>query len=325
MALDASHELTDLEQKLTDASARFERTPGALWLAATAIVESASRLSEALPSALADRHAELLVRARKARDDAGPRSSENDVSAITAWVELAEKRAPLERAVKAALAEVEAHRAAHPELGSAPTTRKALEKALGEREKDVTERDARLAEPVDELEAGELGNLRERGVEAPETSAASDADLLVRSKAARARLAASPGAWHSSALFGLALLALFAMPFLDADLLRHIATAGVVAALVAGFLARDRAQRTRRADLFEAHAMRRRDEARTTAAKEDHARLVTAARALGALDAFGASDDGRALEERESKLVTLAPWIRELVSGFTADEASRFA
>lgn len=324
MVPDPSHELTDLEQKLADATKRFERTPGALWLAATAIIESGTRLGEALPSELAGRHAELLVGARKARDDAGPRSSENDVSAITAWVDLAEKRAPLERAVKAALAEVQTHRAAHVELGTAPTSRKALERALGEREKDVTEREARLAEPLDELEKDELERLRARGDE-PDESATADAELLRRSQAARARLTAAPGAWHSSAIFGVALLALFASPFIESDLAREILRGLVVAAIVVGFAARERGRRSRGKDLIEAHAMRRRDEERLPAAKEDLARLVTAARALGALDAFGASDDGRALEERESKLVTLAPWIRELVSGFTADEASRFA
>ena len=110
----ADQQLTELEQKLADASGRFERMPGAMWLASTAIIESAGRLGDTLPSSLAERRDELLVRARRARDDAGPRSSENDVSAITLWVELAEKRAVIERAVLAALAAVEAHRSAHP-------------------------------------------------------------------------------------------------------------------------------------------------------------------------------------------------------------------
>lgn len=324
MALDPSHELTDLDKKLTDALGRFERMPGALWLAATAIVESATRLGDALPPGLAERQSDLLVRARRARDDAGPRSSENDVSAITLWVELAEKRAKLEKAVLAALAEIDAHRSANEGLGSVPTSRKALERALAEREKDVTERAARLAEPIDELEKDELELLREKGEMPPNDDGRSDADLLASSTGARARLAAAPGAWHSSAMFGLALIALFTLPFVDSDLVREILTGGVLAGLMAGFFARDRASKTRRHDLFEAHAMRRRDALRAEPAKEDHARLVTAARALGALDAFGASDDGRTLEDRESKLVTLAPWIRELVSGFSADEASRF-
>lgn len=325
MTGDASAELTELDTKLGDALGRFERMPGALWLAATAIVESATRLGDALPAPLAERRTDLLVRARRARDDAGPRSSENDVSAITAWVELAEKRAKLETAVREALAELDAHRKEHAELGSVPASRKALEKALAEREKDVAERATRLAEPIDELEKDELDRLREAGVLPPNDDGAPDAELLVRSRAARVRLAASPGAWHSSLLFGVALIALFTLPFVDDERVRNVATGALLSALMAGFFARDRARTTRRHDLFEAHAMRRRDALREAAAKEDHARLIRAARALGALDAFGASDDGRTLEDRESKLVTLAPWIRELVSGFTADEAARFA
>ena len=325
MHADASGALTDLEQKLADAATRYARTPGALWLAATAIIESASRLGETLPGALEARRAELLVSARRARDDAGPRSSENDVSAITVWVELAEKRAVLERGVKAALATLATHRAEHVTLGPVPRTRKALEKALLEREKDVTERDARLAEPQDELERDELELLSERGVQAPPDAGASDAELLARSRAARERLRASPSPWHSSVLFGAAIIALFTIPFVDSDLLRELLAGAVLAGLSGGFVARDRADKVRRSDLFEAYAMRRRDQVRASAAKEDHARLVAAGRALGALDAFGATSEGRTLEEREGKLVALAPWIREMVDGFDADEAARFA
>jgi hypothetical protein len=325
-AVDAEAELSELEKKLSDAERRFDRMPGALWLASTAIIESATRLGEALPAALDERRTELLVRARRARDEAGPRSSENDVSAITMWVELAEKRAALEQKVLAALERVQAHRAEHPSLGETPRSRKALEKALGEREKDVVERDARLAVAIDELEQDELALLREKGVMPPAVDErTSDAELLARSKQARARLAATPSAWHSSLIFGVVILGMFTLPFVANDLLRNVLVGGMMAALMAALLARGRASARRRDDLFEAHAMRRRDEVRRDAAKEDHARLIAAARALGALDAFGATDDGRTLEDRESKLVTLAPWIREMVNGFSATEAAAFA
>lgn len=323
--MDAATELADLDEKLRDAETRFARTPGALWLATTAIVESATRLGDELPEPLAERRSDLLVRARRARDDAGPRSSENDVSAITLWVELAEKRAALERPVRAALARVAEHRKDHPRLGAPPASRAALEKALGEREKDVSERRARLEAALDENETEELARLADKGELPPDDDAIDDAILLARSRDARARLAAAPREWHSSVAMGVVLLTLFATPFADSELVRRGLAGVLVAAVVGGFTARDRARRHHQADLVEAHAMRRRDERTRAAAEEDHARLVAAARALGALDAFGASTDGRTLEDRETKLVALAPWIRDLVDGFSADEAARFA
>jgi hypothetical protein len=312
MAADASQELSELDQKLVDATSRFDRMPGALWLAATAIIESASRMGDALPAALEERRQELLVRARRARDDAGPRSSENDVSAITAWVERAEKRAALERVVKTALGEIETHRAAHRWLGEAIASRKALERALGERERDVVAREKRIAEPVDDAE------LRQASVLQGDDHDASDDELERRSRAARVMLrSAKP--WHAWAsgfvgASGLVLAVLAPPPvcylLLVQTVLSAVATLGL--------------RKRRRRNLPVAYALRRRDDARAEPARTDHGRLVAAAKALGALDAFGATDDGRTLEDRESKLVALAPWIRELVSGFTTEEAKRF-
>jgi hypothetical protein len=324
--MDASAALTELDEKLVDATTRFARMPGALWLAATAIVESATRLGD-LSSASAERREDLLVRARRARDEAGPRSSENDVSAITAWVELAEKRAALERVVQASLRELTAHRQAHPRLGEAPKTRKELERALGEREKEVTERATRLAEPMPRAEEHSIRHMSGTGIPPPGDDDRSDAALQADARAARARLDANAGWWHVPLVIGITLaLVAVVVPAFPSEIGRMGigALLAVIGIGVAGWTFARGSARLRR-DLFAAHAMRRRDVARREAADRDLALVTQTARALGAVDAFGATEDGRTLEDRESKLVTLAPWIRELLSGFSTDEASRFA
>jgi hypothetical protein len=341
---DPRAEIASLENKLEEALAKFERMPGAMWLATSAIIESAGRLvGTPLDEALAQRQAEMLVRARKARDDAGPRSSEHDVSAITAWLELAQKRAPLEDAVKDALAKVADHRRAHPALGRAPTNREELEREMAARELDVVERERRLAVPLPEGAVALVGGVRARAPEL-DPSLLDDADLWARGAAATARLAAAgmTKRWSLAPFPSATLLTILAFGCAvgllgaayatgeatsDSDLVALLAGGAAVVGL--SLLAWAYARRGRERALQEAMsdyvAFRERDEGRLGGARRDQELLVSAAKALGTLDAFGATDDGRTLEAREARLVALAPWIRETVGGFSGDEAKRFA
>lgn len=343
-AHDPREEIAALEQKLEEALAKFGRMPGAMWLATSSIIEAAGRLAGApLDEALARRQAEMLVRARKARDDAGPRSSEHDVSAITAWLELAQKRAPLEVLVRDALSSVGEHRRAHPALGRVPTSREELEKEMAARELDVVERERRLAVPVPANATELVLRIRARDPDL-DPSLLEDAELWTRGAAATARLAAVgmtkrwslapfPSATLLSVVAFAASLGLLVAAYLvgqatsDGELVALLAAGAAVAglALLGWAYARRASERTNQEAMSDCLAFRERDEKRLAGARRDQELLVAAAKALGTLDAFGATDDGRALETRESRLVTLAPWIRETVGGFTADEVKRFA
>jgi hypothetical protein len=341
---EVASELHALEQKLEEALAKFQRMPGAMWLATSSIIEAAGRLPAGpRDEGLTRRSEEMLVRARKARDDAGPRSSEHDVSAITAWLELAQKRAPLEIAVKEALVRVAEHRRAHPAFGHPPTNREELEKEMAARELDVVERMGRLAVPVPANAAALVQTIRANDPEL-DPSLLDDTELWTRGAAANARLArvGMKERWSlapfpsARALIAFAFASSLGLLACAYELgqatgsTQLVAIASVSAAVVGlGLLAwayarrgRERANQEAMSDCL---AFRERDEGRLAGARRDQELLVLAARALGSLDAFGATDDGRALEARESRLVALAPWIRETVGGFTSDEVKRFA
>jgi hypothetical protein len=342
--VDAKAEIAGLEQKLEEALVKFERMPGAMWLATSAIIESAGRLvGVPLDDALSHRQSEMLVRARKARDDAGPRSSEHDVSAITAWLELAQKRSPLEDRVKEALAKVAEHRRAHPVLGRAPTNREELEREISARELDVVERERRLAIPLPPDAAGVVARIRARDPDL-DPSSLDDAELWSRGVAATTRLTAAgmtkrwslspfPSATLLSVLAFTAAASLLASAYAvgqatnDSELVALLAAlAGVVGlALLAWAYSRRGRERANHEAMSDLVAFRERDEGRLAGARRDQELLLVAAKALGTLDAFGATEDGRTLEARESRLVALAPWIRETVGGFNAEEARRFA
>ncbi len=337
-------EITQLERKLEDALAKFERTPGAMWLATSSIIEAAGRLADdALDDALTRRRSDMLVRARKARDDAGPRSSEHDVSAITAWLEIAQRRAPMENEVKEALARVTEHRRTHPALGPAPTSREELEREISTRELDVVERERRLSAGLPSNAEALVARIRANAPEL-DPSLLDDADLWQRGAAASTQLAAAgmTTRWSlapfPSARFLIAAAFALSIGLLGVAYALGEATSDgdFVAILAAGaalvglsLLALAYARRGRERAIQEAMsdclAFRARDEVRLLGARRDQDMLVTAAKALGRLDAFGATEDGRTLEARETRLVALAPWIRETVGGFSAEEAKRFA
>lgn len=341
---DPRREILLLEEKLEEALAKFQRMPGAMWLATSAIIESAGRLvGVPLDAALAQRQAEMLVRARKARDDAGPRSSEHDVSAITAWLELAQKRAPLETRVTEALKAIAEHRRADPALGAAPSSRLALEKAMAMREQDVVERERRLQIGLPANAAAIVQRVR---AESPEIdpSHLGDVELATRGAAASARLAAARMAkrWSyapfpsATLLTGLAFASAGAILFAayrvgvatsDRELVALVAAAAAATGLglLAWAYARRGWERANHEAMSDFLGARERDEARLSGARRDLELIMQAAKALGALDAFGATEDGRTLEARESRLVALAPWIRETVGGFNGDQIRDFA
>ncbi|MCS6857253.1 MAG: hypothetical protein NZM37_06040 [Sandaracinaceae bacterium] len=317
-------------KEFDEALVRFQDSPSALWLIASASIEFLERLEKGLPQGGEGQIASLKQRAHAIRARAHPQISPSESEALSEWVDLAKKRALLEEKVRQAIAQlphpIEDRHGVFERLSQ---VEEALEQHRGELQLESPPRFEKAAlflralypdyDPFGLPEEFVLARGKKAWIKLHEGHA---------SKPSLRRFLFSSsfllGAAYLSAL--ISGLALFHFGALE-RLLAVFSVFGSLA-LAFGFLVAALFQRRKeifeRPLVLEVWGWRKRLEKKCAELEEEKERLHGVVLAIKELDKFSLSQEGRRLALFEEELPALAPWVRLWVGGFDGEESLRF-